>query len=97
MTIAMAIGSMALAPTAGAQTFGREIAPLLREHCAVCHRTGGAAPFPLVSYADARSRASLIAIPVFFRNQIARFTGFRRRDDKQTPLQTPVDDRSDPD
>ena len=62
-------------------------------------------PHPILAYIDPGSGsliiqvaiAALIAIPVFFRNQIARFTGFRRRDDKQTPLQTPVDDRSDPD
>lgn len=56
-------------------------------------------PDPILAYIDPGSGsliiqvaiASLIAIPVFFRNQIARFTGFRRRADKQTP----VDDRSD--
>ena len=61
-------------------------------------------PHPILAYIDPGSGsliiqvaiASLIAIPVFFRNQIARFTGFRRRDE-QTSLQTPVDDRSDPD
>ena len=38
--------------------------------------------------------ASLIAIPVFFRNQIARITGFsRRRSEKQAP----ADDRPDVD
>jgi hypothetical protein len=57
-------------------------------------------PDPILAYIDPGSGsliiqvaiASLIAIPVFFRNQIARITGFRHRDDKQTP----VDDRSDP-
>jgi hypothetical protein len=57
-------------------------------------------PDPILAYIDPGSGsliiqvaiASLIAIPVFFRNQIARFTGFRRRDQKPTP----VDDRSDP-
>ena len=36
--------------------------------------------------------ASLIAIPVFFRNQIARLTGFRRRRDEKP---TPPDDQPD--
>jgi hypothetical protein len=36
--------------------------------------------------------ASLIAIPVFFRNQIARVTGLRRRRDEKP---TPADDQPD--
>jgi hypothetical protein len=36
--------------------------------------------------------ASLIAIPVFFRNQIARVTGLsRRRAEKQAPVDDPSD------
>ncbi len=42
-------------------TFNRDVAPLLFEKCATCHRPEGAAPFPLVSYRDARSRARQIA------------------------------------
>jgi len=43
-------------------TFSRDVAPILFTHCASCHRPGGAAPFSLISYADARTRARLIAL-----------------------------------
>lgn len=42
-------------------TFSETIAPIVFEHCAGCHRAGGAAPFPLVSYGDAVKRARQIA------------------------------------
>ncbi len=42
-------------------TFAKQIAPLLYKHCANCHRPGQVAPFPLLSYADAAPRASVIA------------------------------------
>lgn len=44
-----------------AVTFHSDIAPILHAHCATCHRTGGAAPFSLLTYADAKARASQIA------------------------------------
>jgi mono/diheme cytochrome c family protein len=40
-----------------AVTFNKHIAPLLFQHCATCHRPGEVAPFPLLTYADARKRA----------------------------------------
>ena len=42
-------------------TFARDVAPLLFDKCASCHRPGGPAPFSLLTYRDARQRASLIA------------------------------------
>jgi hypothetical protein len=41
-------------------TFNRDIAPLIFEHCAACHRPGEVAPFSLLSYADVKKRAKLI-------------------------------------
>lgn len=44
----------------GGPTFDREIAPILFQHCAVCHRSGRlatAAPFPLLTYAEAKKHA----------------------------------------
>ncbi|WP_169976959.1 hypothetical protein [Tautonia rosea] len=38
-------------------TFTRDVAPLLQKHCQECHRPGQIAPFPLVSYQDARKHA----------------------------------------
>jgi hypothetical protein len=42
-------------------TFNRDVAPILFENCTSCHRPGQAAPFPLMSYADAKKRGKLIA------------------------------------
>lgn len=42
-------------------TFSRDIAPILFTHCAGCHHPGAAAPFSLLTYADARPRARPIA------------------------------------
>src|SRR5690349_11165119 len=42
-------------------TFDRDVAPVLFEHCAVCHRPGQAVPFTLLAYADVRKHADKIA------------------------------------
>jgi tetratricopeptide (TPR) repeat protein len=42
-------------------TFSEDIAPIIHARCATCHRPGDAAPFSLITYADVRSRAGLIA------------------------------------
>ena len=42
-------------------TFSKHIAPILYARCATCHRPGEAAPFSLLSYADARKHGSQIA------------------------------------
>jgi tetratricopeptide (TPR) repeat protein len=42
-------------------TFCRDIAPIVFEKCASCHRPGEAAPFPLLTYDDVRRRAGQIA------------------------------------
>ncbi len=42
-------------------TFADDIAPLLHRNCSVCHHPGGSGPFPLLTYEDARKRASQIA------------------------------------
>ena len=46
---------------APAVTYHKDIAPILLEYCAPCHRPGESGPFSLLTYADARKRASLIA------------------------------------
>jgi Flp pilus assembly protein TadD len=43
-------------------TFSKDIAPILFQYCAPCHRPGEAAPFSLLSYEDARKHAEQIAI-----------------------------------
>jgi tetratricopeptide (TPR) repeat protein/mono/diheme cytochrome c family protein len=44
---------------AGAQqlTFAHDIAPIIYENCASCHRPGEAGPFPLLSYQDVKKHA----------------------------------------
>jgi len=41
-------------------TFNNQIAPILYNNCTPCHRTGEAAPFPLLSYHDAVRKAKTI-------------------------------------
>lgn len=42
-------------------TYHRDIAPIVFEQCAVCHRPGEAAPFPLLEYEHVKRRAKQIA------------------------------------
>src|SRR5215472_690402 len=44
-----------------APTFNKDIAPIVYENCATCHRPGQVAPFSLLTYQDAAKRAKLIA------------------------------------
>ncbi|HEY7442117.1 MAG TPA: hypothetical protein VH701_06845 [Vicinamibacterales bacterium] len=50
-------GSRAQAPV----TFSEHVAPIVFRNCTVCHRPGESAPFPLLSYRDARPWARAIA------------------------------------
>jgi hypothetical protein len=55
-------GAIATAPAfAESPTFARDIAPLVYEKCASCHRLGGTAPFSLLTYDDVKKRAPQIA------------------------------------
>ena len=42
-------------------TFAHDIAPIVFQYCAPCHRPGEAGPFPLLRYEDAKSHARQIA------------------------------------
>ena len=42
-------------------SFYKDVLPILQDHCQQCHRPGQIAPMPLVTYAQARSKAKLIA------------------------------------
>ena len=42
-------------------TFNKDVAPILFERCAGCHRPGEVAPFALLSFGDASKRAAQIA------------------------------------
>ncbi len=45
---------------AGTLTFNKQIAPLVLDNCATCHRPGGAGPFDLLSYADVRRHGKTV-------------------------------------
>lgn len=51
----------ALAVSAAGPTFNHDIAPILYQNCATCHRPGEVAPFSLLTYQDAAKRAKQIA------------------------------------
>ncbi len=46
---------------AATPTFNKDIAPILYQNCATCHRPGEVAPFALLTYGDAAKRADLLA------------------------------------
>ncbi len=50
----------ALSATAQTPTWATEVAPIIYNRCATCHRSGGIAPFTLLSYSDAIAHASTI-------------------------------------
>src|ERR1700722_10049376 len=60
--VALALAAVpAIVSTAAGATFSHDIAPIVYEKCAPCHHSGEAAPFPLLTYADVKKRAALIA------------------------------------
>ena len=42
-------------------TYHRDIAPILTQHCVVCHQPDGGAPFSLLTYRDAAKRSKTLA------------------------------------
>ncbi len=58
ITLTMAIGALMLASAAAqAQdqvTFAKNVAPILQQHCQICHHVGTVAPMSLVTYGEAR-------------------------------------------
>ena len=56
------IVSVAAAAHAATPTFNKDIAPILYQNCATCHRPGEVAPFSLLTYADAAKKAGLLAV-----------------------------------
>src|SRR5689334_3878492 len=58
-----ALGAILAAAASGQTppTFARDIAPIIYQNCASCHRPGEAGPFPLLSYQDVKKHAPEIA------------------------------------
>jgi Flp pilus assembly protein TadD/mono/diheme cytochrome c family protein len=94
---------IALAATAGcrapsvarydatALTYNRDIAPIIREHCVVCHRPGQVGPFSLIDYAGVRQHArqivqvtqSRVMPPWLPQHGFGEFAGERRLSDAE--------------
>src|SRR3954462_420959 len=53
-------GAPATLPRVDVPTYSKDVAPILQKNCQVCHRPGEAGPFPLLTYADVRRRATKI-------------------------------------
>ena len=63
LAIALPTAMLVFAATwvAAPPTFNKDIAPILYQNCAICHRPGEVAPFSLLTYQDAARRAKLIS------------------------------------
>ena len=59
--VGLAIASAAVHATPPPPTFAHDIAPIIYQHCAPCHRPGQHAPFSLLTYEDVKKRAGQIA------------------------------------
>lgn len=57
LIVLLALGAAAQPAATNDLTFNKDIAPIVFEHCSICHRPGQAAPFTLLSYADVKRRA----------------------------------------
>lgn len=75
-------------------TFSEHVAPILYERCVECHHPGATAPFPLLSYLDARKHAAQIAAVTARRYMppwppapgVGDFVGSRRLSDAQIAI-----------
>jgi len=75
-------------------TFNKHIAPLIFQYCSPCHRSGEAAPFPLLTYEDVRNHAlQIVAVtqrrfmpPWLPEPGFGNFVGERRLTDAQLSL-----------
>jgi Tfp pilus assembly protein PilF/mono/diheme cytochrome c family protein len=80
--------------TSGGVTFDRNIAPVIFQNCAPCHRPGEAGPFPLLTYEDVKKHARQIAFVTHARlmppwlpePQPLKFADERRLSDAQLDL-----------
>ena len=61
---AAAVPLAAVAMAGATPSFTRDVAPIIAEKCAGCHRTGGIAPFPLETAKQISSRSALIGAAV---------------------------------
>ena len=62
LTQLLAILALLPASAIGQVTFSKDVAPVVFSKCAQCHHAGGSAPFSLMTYAQARTHATQMAI-----------------------------------
>jgi len=93
--MAREVGSEAeVSPSPAKVTFNKDIAPLVFERCATCHRPGEVAPFSLLSYRDVSKRTELIKTVIEDRTMppwkavpgSGHFADSRRLSDEQVAL-----------
>jgi tetratricopeptide (TPR) repeat protein len=62
--VALILHCLALWPAAalGQPTFTKDVAPVVFRKCSQCHHPGGSAPFSLLTYEEARSHATQMAL-----------------------------------
>ena len=65
-----------LAAAVADPTFNKDVAPILFQHCAACHRPDGGGPFPLLSFADARKRGKMLGPEDLVKQGIKRIRWF---------------------
>ena len=89
--------ALGVATPASAQlrvTFSKDVAPIMFERCAPCHRAGETGPFSLLNYEDVRPRARAIALATRTRSMppwkpepgYAEFAGARRLTEGQIEI-----------
>lgn len=91
LSVGLTAGGGGPAALDGPVTYSRDIAPILFSRCANCHHPDGPAPFSLVTYGEARQRASLLAAVTSRRYMppwkpepgFGAFTGDRRLTDQE--------------
>src|SRR4051812_24867908 len=59
--VTVGLGSFGASARAAGPTFTKDVAPIVFNNCATCHRAGEVAPFSLTSYAETKKHAKQIA------------------------------------
>src|SRR5207247_4960460 len=61
VTVALIDPASSADAAANPPTFTEQVAPIIFQNCASCHRPGEIGPFPLLTYQDVRKRSRQIA------------------------------------
>jgi mono/diheme cytochrome c family protein len=89
--LASLVAAIPVASSAQEVTFSRDVAPIVFEACATCHRSDGPGPFSLTTYDEVRRRATQIAQvtksrfmpPWKVEPTVGRFVGQRQLTDRE--------------